>query len=282
MQGGSSAPPPDPRLAKAQADSLDEQSAALQQIMANSADLAPLQKEQLQFGLDSAKTARDQSLEAYNWSQGRRGLLTGLQDTMVNRANAFNEGDRGNQLAAQAMEDVNGAYGNAQGITSRAMAARGINAGSGAALAAMNENGINQAKDAAHAAYLAREAARQEGYKLTYDAAAGLSGAPTTSMSATGAGAGYGASGVGIANAGLTGLNSGYGAAGGLAGSMGSNAAGMYNAEANYKNGQDQIAASSNPLNTILGAATGAFMTTGMAPSGGTGSKSNFGKWFGL
>jgi ribose 5-phosphate isomerase RpiB len=30
-----------------------------------------------------------------------------------------------------------------------------------------------------------------------------------------------------------------------------------WNSQANYKNSQDQIAASSNPFNTILGAATG-------------------------
>jgi hypothetical protein len=38
---------------------------------------------------------------------------------------------------------------------------------------------------------------------------------------------------------------------------MGANATGMFNAQAQFKSSQDQIAASSNPLNTILGAVAG-------------------------
>ena len=76
-------------------------------------------------------------------------------------------------------------------------------------------------------------------------------------MQATGAGAGFGMAGLGLANQGLAGVNSGFTSAGGLAGQMGDNAAGMYGAMGTYKNGQDQIAASNNPLNTILGAAAG-------------------------
>lgn len=38
---------------------------------------------------------------------------------------------------------------------------------------------------------------------------------------------------------------------------MVSNATGMFNAQAPYKNSQNQIAASSDPLNTMLGAAAG-------------------------
>ncbi len=58
-------------------------------------------------------------------------------------------------------------------------------------------------------------------------------------MSASGAGAGYGASGISIANTGLAGLNSGAGSAAQVAGQMGVNAAGMYGAQANlYANTQ--------------------------------------------
>jgi hypothetical protein len=42
-----------------------------------------------------------------------------------------------------------------------------------------------------------------------------------------------------------------------VAARMGTNATGMFNAQAQFKSSQDQIAASSNPLNTILGAVAG-------------------------
>jgi hypothetical protein len=58
---------------------------------------------------------------------------------------------------------------------------------------------------------------------------------------------------------------------------MGANASNMFNAQAGFKNAQDQIAASSDPFNTILGAAAGAATTkflsdprlkTGVVPVG--------------
>jgi hypothetical protein len=53
-----------------------------------------------------------------------------------------------------------------------------------------------------------------------------------------------------------------------MAGSMGSNATGMFNAQGNYKNSQDQIAASNDPMNSILGAATGVGMAYGLKKFG--------------
>ena len=80
----------------------------------------------------------------------------------------------------------------------------------------------------------------------------------------TGSGAGFGASGLTMANAGANGINSGLSSVTSGAGSMGTNATGMYNAKGNYKNNQDQIAASNDPWNSILGAATGVGMSYGL------------------
>lgn len=264
-KGGSSAPAPDPRLVTAQIESMGIQNDAIKQIMANSAEMAPLQKQQLQFGLDSAKTAFDQSQADRNWTLGRRSALTGLQDKMIADASAFNSGDRANQLGEEAMQGVNASFANAQGMMNRNLAARGISANSGAALAAMNDNSLSQAVAAASAGNKVREAARQEGYALTDRASNALAGYPSMGMQATGAAAGFGASGVGLTNSGLAGMNSGYNTAGGMAGQMGSNAAGMYSAMGNYKNGQDQIAAANDPFNTILGAAAGGAGAYGMS-----------------
>ena len=58
-------------------------------------------------------------------------------------------------------------------------------------------------------------------------------------------------------NAGAGGMNAGFTSAADIAGRVGANATSMFGAQASYKNAQDQIAASSDPTNTILGAAAG-------------------------
>ena len=73
-------------------------------------------------------------------------------------------------------------------------------------------------------------------------------------MQATQSGAGFGASGTTIANQGLAGMNSGYGAAGTMAGQLGSNATGMFGAQASYKVGADKAAADANPMGALIGA----------------------------
>lgn len=239
-KGGSSAPAPNPELVAGQLKSMEYQNKAIQQMMDNNATMQPLQKEQMQFGLDSAKTAYGQAQDDRGWMLGRRGNLTGLQDQQIADAKGFNEGNRGEQLANDAYENVTNATASAQGMTGRAMAARGINANSGAAMAALSGNQLAGSMNAARAGNMARDAARQEGYQLTDRASNSLAGYPAMGMAATGAGAGYGASGVGIANSGLAGMNSGQTAVGSAAGGMGSNATGMYGAQANYQTSMDK------------------------------------------
>lgn len=69
--------------------------------------------------------------------------------------------------------------------------------------------------------------------------------------------------GLGIANAGASGILGGYQNGATMAGGMGSNATSMWNAQAGYKNQQDQIA-NSGPLSSIFGAATGMGMKWAM------------------
>lgn len=252
---GSSAPPPDPRLIEAQMKSMGIQDDMIKQIMANSADVAPLQKEQLQFGLDSAKTAYGQSQEDRGFMLNRRGLLSGLQDAQVKEAQDFNTDARREELAGQAQADVNAGFSGARAQSGRAMARMGINPSSGRAAALDAQTSIAQAAALAGATNNARTGARLEGRALTDRASNSLAGYPAMGMAATGAGAGYGASGITIANTGLAGLNSGAMGAGGMAGQMGANAASMYGTMGNYKNAQDKIAADNDPTATILGAA---------------------------
>lgn len=262
--GSSAAAPPDPRLIEAQMKSMGIQDSMIQQIMQTSADMAPLQKDQLQFGLDSAKTAYGQSQDDRNWSIGRRDALQGVQDTQIADAKDFNTEGRADELAGLAGADVTQAFSNARDQNARSMARMGVNPGSGRALAMGNQTAIAQAAALAGASTNARMGARNEGRALTDRASNALAGFPAMGMQATGAGAGYGSAGLGLANNGLAGLNSGANNALDGAGRMGSNAASMYGTMGSYKNSADQVANNAGSgamgaLGTLAGAGITAF-----------------------
>ena len=155
----SSAAPPDPRLIEGQLKSMGVQDAMIQQIMQNTADTAPLQKEALQFGLDTSKTAYDQSQEDRSWMLGRRGELSTLQDQQVKDAATFNTEDKANELAGKASADVNAAFASAEGQNGRALARMGVNPNSGKSLAIGNQTAIAKAAALAGAATGARTSA---------------------------------------------------------------------------------------------------------------------------
>ena len=250
----SDAPAPDPRLVEAQLKSMGIQDDAIQRIVQQSEDMLPLQKEQLQFGLDSARAAYDQSQEDRTWMLDRRGLLSSMQDTLSQDARNFNTEDKASELAGRAGADVAQAFASAKDQSNRNMARMGVNPNDGKAAAMGNQLSMAQALGTAQAMTGARTQARQEGYALTDRATNALAGYPAMGMQATGAGAGFGASGTNIANQGLAGMNSGFGAAGTMAGQMGSNATNMFGAQANYKVGADKAAADANPMGALLGA----------------------------
>lgn len=258
-KGGSSSPTPDPALIAAQIKSMGYQDSAVQQIMQNSNDMAPLQKEQLQFGLDSSRAAYGQSQDDRGFMLDRRVKLSGLQDTMLGDAAKFNTDDRSNELAGRAMADVNQGFSSAREQSGRAMARMGVNPSSGRALAMDNQMQIAQAGALAGASNNARTGARLEGRALTDRASNALAGYPAMGMAATGAGAGIGASGITMANTGLAGLNSGSMAAGKIAGNMGSNAAGMYGVQ------QTAATAANGQAGEQSGAMIGGIATIGAA-----------------
>ena len=250
----SNAPAPDPRLVEAQIRSMGIQDDVIKRVMQQSEEIQPLQKEQLQFGLDSARTAYDQSQEDRKWMLDRRGSLASMQDTLVQDAKGFNAESRGNELAGKAMGDVAQSFANADAQQTRSLARMGVNPSSGKALALGNQMATAKALGMAAAGTNARDRARTEGFALTDRATNALSGFPAMSMQATQSGAGFGASGTNIANQGLAGMNSGLTTAGTMAGQMGQNATSMFGAQASYKNDADKAAAAANPMGALLGA----------------------------
>jgi hypothetical protein len=243
---------------------MDSQDRALNRILANSESMLPLQREVTQFALDSARQGVADSRADREWMLTRRSMLSGVQDRMANDATTFDANQRADVLARQAGADASIAIANARASSARDLARRGVMPGSGrsddTALV------LGEAAVRAGASNNARRAARTEGYALTDRANNALAGYPAMSMQATGQGASMAAGGVNVVNSGVSGMNSGYGAAATVAGQMGANASSMFNAQAGFKNAQDQIAASSDPFNTILGAAAGA-ATTKFLPS---------------
>lgn len=250
----SNAPAPDPRLVEAQIRSMGIQDDVIKRVMQQSDEIQPLQKEQLQFGLDSARAAYDQSQEDRKWMLDRRGSLASMQDTLVQDAKGFNAESRGNELAGKAMGDVAQSFANADAQQTRSLARMGVNPSSGKALALGNQMATAKALGMAAAGTNARDRARTEGFALTDRATNALSGFPAMSMQATQSGAGFGASGTNIANQGLAGMNSGLTTAGTMAGQLGQNATSMFGAQANYKIGADKAAADANPMGALLGA----------------------------
>lgn len=251
----SNAPAPDPRLVEAQLQSIGIQDRAIQEILSASREMRPLQREQMQFGLDSARTAYDQSQEDRTWMLGRRDMLGRVQSDLINDARSFNTDDRRNELAGEAIADVTQAFDGSRGAALRGITRMGVNPASGAYQSIQQRTFSDEALARATAANKTRQAARLEGFSMTDRANNALAGYPAMGMQATGAGAGYGGLGLNLANSALAGMNSGFGAAGQLGGAMGQNATGAFQAQAGYKNAQDKLAADANPWGTVLGMA---------------------------
>jgi hypothetical protein len=240
---------------------MDAQDATLNRILENSQSMLPLQRETTQFALDAAKKASVESAADREWMLTRRAMLSGVQDRVVTDANSFDAKQREDGFAKQADADAAIAIGNARASSNRELARRGIMPGTGRA----DDSALTlgEAKLRAGGMNTARESARREGYALTDRATNALAGYPAMGMAATGAGAQLAAGGVNVVNAGASGMNSGFQSAATVAGQMGTNATSMYGQQAGYKSQQDQIAASNDPFNTILGAAAGAAGTAG-------------------
>ena len=250
-KGSDSTPPPDPRLVEAQIRSMGYSDQAVQQILANSNEMLPIQKEQMQFGLDTSRQAWNQSQEDRQWALGRRSQLASAQDMQSSQLSQFNADQEGDRFAAMARADVQAAAAREFGAQERGLMRRSVNPGSGQFAALSNERALKTAAMDAGAATTARNWAKDKEYGLTDRVVNALSGYPSMGMQTTGAGAGFGGMGLQLANSGLGGMNSGFGAAGTSASQMGQNATGMWNAQAtSFNQGQNQ---QGEQMGTLIG-----------------------------
>lgn len=260
--GGNSAPAPDPRLVEAQLRSMGVQEDAIGRLLKTTEELQPLQKQQLQFGLDSAKTAYDQSQQDRQWSLGRRDALTSAQDSVAADAEAFDTEARREELAGQAQADVAQQFGAVREQQNRDLARRGVNPASGMALATQEKTQTQQALASVGAANVARTQARTEGRALKRGVADMLAGYPGMASGQAGQGAQVGASGVTIANQGAGGLTAGSGQAAGAAGQLGQNATSMFGQQsAHYANSYQpsSLGSTMGGIGSVLGGAAQAW-----------------------
>lgn len=226
---GGNVPAPDPALIAAQIKSMGIQDEALQAIMDNTRTMQPLQAAQMQFGLDSAKTAYNNAQADREYSLERRGQLTTQQDQLVADAADFNSETKQAELAAAAGADVNAAFSNTEAQQSRNLTRMGVNPGSGKFAVASNQVGLEKAKALAGATNNARTAARAEGRALTDRATNALAGYPAMGMQASGQGAQFGGLGLNYANQGAAGINAGFQTGAGVAGSNAAGYGGIWN-----------------------------------------------------
>ena len=251
---GSDVAAPDPRLVEAQIKSMGVQDSAIQSILQNSADLAPLQKQQLQFGLDSAKTAYDQSQEDRGYALEKRAQYDAAMKPLLDQASSFDETARRNELYGKAAGDVTQQFGSARDQIARNMARQGVNPGDGVNASVARKIASDEALAKVVMGSRAGEVAKAEGTQLKTNAVNMLAGFPAQAAGLSGSGANFAASGLGLANSGLAGLNSGATSASTMAGKWGSNATGMFDAQANYKLAADRAANDADPFASLLGA----------------------------
>lgn len=261
LQGGKggNVPAPDPALIAAQIKSMGIQDEALQAIMGNTRTMQPLQAQQMQFGLDSAKTAYDNAQADRAYSLERRDKLTTQQDQLVADAAEFNTEAKRAELAAAAGADVNAAFSNTEAQQSRNLTRMGVTPGSGKFLLASNQVGAEKAKALAGANNNARTAARAEGRALTDRATNALAGYPAMDMQTTGQGAQFGGLGLNYANQGTAGINAGFQTGASVAGANSQGYGAIWNQQQSaYQADQAQQESWGSVLGGIGGLAMGA------------------------
>lgn len=300
---GGGPPPPDPRIGQATLDQIDFSKKQYDDFMAPGGDhdyirgvtdrTLGLQDQALgiqrdSVGLQQHAQQKADEMQDYELGQARtndaryQNVYVPYEDQLLKQVNdqdtdSFRQSQVNRSLADTQMQFDSSRQ---QGI--RSMTRRGANPNSGAYGAMMADGGRAQAMAMATAANKTRLASQQVGLSnkmQMYGGMKGMAGLGATSAQlALGAGGqsasaaqGIGATGAGMANTGMgmgnTGLmpvNANNAALGIRSQGIGSGISGYNSYYGNQVSGA-KVAADSNPMNSMLGAAAGALSTYGMA-----------------
>jgi hypothetical protein len=206
------------------------------------AEMMPLARQVYGQQMDAQRQQMDQAQNYFDYQQQ---TFRPVEQGLVRDAERFNTEAYREQLAGQAAAAAGRAFGVQQGMGQRAMAARGVNPNSGAAMAMQAQGNLGLAAQRANAMTGARTQAEQLGFARRMDVTGlgrGLAGASTA---AYGGATGAGTAGMNVAMAPGSQLTQGMAGAGTTMGNVVTGQAGMYNAAQNRK---------SELLGTVLGA----------------------------
>ena len=274
-----SAPAPDPRMAEAANRQLDLAEEQWQDYIANERPMIRnLANEALGIQRSTAERSNaltDYQLENMRFNDNRyRTVGIPFEDQLLQDVNRFDSQGYKDQQVAAAMGDVQQGFSGAAEQQRRGLARMGVNPNSGKFAAANANMGFEQAKAMANAANKTRMAADQIGLSTKMSMYGGMKG--LAGLGNANASLAQGAMGTGLATAG--GINS---AANNLVSAnnatFGSTMSGMsagISGLGNYTQlGQSaaQMNNASDPMGTILGAATGAgmaYLTGGLSTMG--------------
>jgi hypothetical protein len=246
MGGSVKAPAPDPALAEANIESLRTQAELGRRQLAQTEQMAPMQIEQMQFGLDASRRAYEQTQADRDYALGKRDLYDKAVEGVLSESDKFDEATRRQELLQSAKADISREFSGAQDQLQRGLNRAGVMPGSGKALLAQQAGEMAEASAKSRAGLLVSEAAKKEGLQLKGQNVAMLAGAPVAAASLTPQGANLGVMGLDTANAAAGGMNQGFtdaaravGEYGKSAGDMFSNQSRLYN-EANAFNSKSK------------------------------------------
>lgn len=157
-------------------------------------EMKPLAQAVANSQIAAQKQQMDQAKEYYDYQVN---TFRPVEQGLVRDALNFNTENYREQLASQAAADTARAFGNAEDVTARSLARRGVGPGSGNAMAMQNQNTLALASARAGAATGARNQAEQMGYARRLEVTGlgrGLSGAANAAYA-------------GATNAGSAGIN---------------------------------------------------------------------------
>ena len=268
----SSAPAPDPRMAEAALRQVALSEERWKDYTANERPWLQGIADQV-LGLekrasDSAAALSDYQLENMKFNDNRyRTVGIPFEDRLLSDVNRFDStGYKQNQVN-MARADVQEAMDNAQAETARGLMRRGVNPGSGMALATRGAQDIGKATALASAANKTRMAADQIGLSTKMSMYGGMKG--LAGLGNANAALASGALGLGL-NAGNAMMGAGTGMIGATNGAFGTTMSGMsagINGLGQYTQlGQNaaKINSDNDPFKTILGAAAGGAGAYGM------------------
>jgi hypothetical protein len=223
--GGKSSPPP-PDYSGMEALGREQLAFSKQQY----AEMMPLAQQVYGQQMDAQ---RQQMEQAQNYFDYQQQTFRPVEQGLVRDAERFNTEGYREQLAGQAAAAAGRAFGVQQDMGQRAMAARGVNPNSGAAMAMQAQGNLGLAAQRANAMTGARTQAEQLGFARRMDVTGlgrGLAGASTA---AYGGATGAGSAGMNVAMAPGSQFQQGMAGAGTTMGNIATGQAGLYNAAQN-------------------------------------------------